>query len=285
MRGFCAGPEGRCGPGGREDRARDAAGLEQVGDLDEVVHRACLLLGGARRGPSPSSSGPRSRTGRPSGGRAAPAPAGPRASASSGVSAPARCMPVSTSTRIPSVVPASTRHADRASASPTSSTLTRTFASRASSAAARRLCGSTSWFAISTSSAPARTITMASQTVAAQIPNAPCSSCSRATCGLLWFLTCPRRRAWSDGQPRLHVRQVRQQVVAVDDQGRRHDVVLALADRRPVEVADAVVGLGDDRRRVPHRYTPRSSMSSSQRDSGPRGRTGHTSTTWPSSIT
>ena len=126
---------------------------------------------------------------------------------------------------------------------------------------------------------------MASQTVAAQIPNAPCSSCSRATCGLLWFLTCPRRRAWSEGSRDSMYVRFASRIVAVDDQGRRHDVVLALADRRPVEVADAIVSLGDDRRRVSHGYAPRSSISSSQRDSGPRGRTGQMSTTWPSSIT
>ncbi len=186
------------------------------------------------------------------------------------------------------MLPASTAAADSASASPMSSTLTRTFASRARSAAARRFCGTTSWFAIRTSSAPARTMTIASQIVAAQIPNAPCSSCRRAMCGLLWFLTWPRRRAWSSGRRDSMYARFASSTSRSMTRAGRHDVVLAPPDRRPVLVTDTVVGFGDDRGRVSHAiapHSPRSSMSRSQRDSGPRGRTGQMSTTRPSSMT
>ena len=124
MRGFGAGPEGGGRAGGREDRTRDAVRLEVVGDLDEVLHRRGLLRVALLVVHLHASSGPRSPRGRPSAGPAAPGTARATVSASSGESTPARCMPVSTSTRIPSVVPAATAAAERASASPTSSTLT-----------------------------------------------------------------------------------------------------------------------------------------------------------------
>ena len=90
------------------------------------------------------------------------------------------------------------------------------------------------------------------------------------------------------GQTRLHVRQVREQHIAIDDERGRHDVVLAAPDRGPVLLPDTVVGFGDDRGRISHALapqSPRSSMSRSQRDSGPRGRTGQMSSTRPSSMT
>ena len=98
------------------------------------------------------------------------------------------------------MLPASTAAADRPAASPGSSTLTVTFASRARTAAARRLPAFTSWLAMRMSSAPARTMTIASHTVAQHRPNAPCSSWSLATWGLLWFFTWPRSRACSSGR-------------------------------------------------------------------------------------
>ncbi len=105
-------------------------------------------------------------------------------------------------------------------------------------------------------------------------------------CGLLWFFTWPRSRAWRLGQARLHVAEVRAHDVEVHDERRRDDLVAVAADRVAVQRADAIVGLGDQRRRIAHgAYSPRSSRSSSQRDSGPRGSTGQTSVTRPPSST
>jgi hypothetical protein len=70
--------------------------------------------------------------------------------------------------------------------------------------------------------------------------------------GALVVLDVATEASMELGQVRLHERQVGDQDVAVDDQCRGHDIVPAPADRRAVLVADAVVGLGDERRRFAH---------------------------------
>ena len=93
---------------------------------------------------------------------------------------------------------------------------------------------------------------MASQTVAAQIPNAPCSSCSPRDVRALVVLHVATEPGVQLGQPALHVPQVVAQDVQVDDERRRDQVVPARADRRAVRFADAGVGIGDVGRGIAH---------------------------------
>jgi len=68
----------------------------------------------------------------------------------------------------------------------------------------------------------------------------------------LVVLDMPAKPRVELGEPRRHVVEVGVQHRAVDDQRRRHHVVAIAADRRPVEVHDAIVGVGDERRGGTH---------------------------------